>query len=102
MNRSHLACNPHKFSAQGRLDRNRTYTLRLWSLLPFVQGRTRADWKTLISWVQRAWTCTIVHRRGGQPWGQRSAREHTLFLWTDQGLPDESGLELDKDGGQRN
>jgi hypothetical protein len=52
---------------QGRWDRNRTGNLRLWSLLPFVQGRSGAYTSTLeIAHFD-------VHRRWGQDWGQAGA-----------------------------
>ena len=62
-------CSPHEFSFyEGRWGRNRTGTLRLWSLLPFVQGRTRAPLKSPILAVQSVRKFTNVHRRWDQNW----------------------------------
>src|SRR5262245_1229409 len=47
----------------GRWDRNRTCTLRLWSLLPFVQGRSRTYTNTLEIAHFVGPKCQEVHQR---------------------------------------
>jgi hypothetical protein len=79
---------PHKFRLKwGRWDRNRTCNLRLWSLLPFVQGRSGKYTRCLEIAHFDGPKYQEVHKSSpalGQDWGQPSATQHSLFVWTDE------------------